>query len=57
MASADRERENIQSPQNLVKLVSLQITHHKLSNDINDSSNGFTDQMIFTVKVLVNLAE
>jgi hypothetical protein len=57
MASTDREREKIQSPQNSVKLASSQRARRKISNDVNDSSNGVTDQKIFMVKVLVNLAQ
>jgi hypothetical protein len=57
MASTDREREKIQSPQNSVKLALSRRACHKLSNDVNGSSNGVTDQKIFAVKVLVNLAQ
>jgi hypothetical protein len=57
MASTDREREKIQSPQNSVKLASSRRARHKISNDVNDSSNRVTDQKIFMVKVLVNLAQ
>jgi hypothetical protein len=57
MVSADKEREKIQIPQNSVELASSHRVCHKISNDVNDSSNGVTDQNIFTVKVLVNLAQ
>jgi hypothetical protein len=57
MASIDREREKIQSPQNSVKLASSRRARRKISNGVNDSSNRVTDQKIFTVKVLVNLAQ
>jgi hypothetical protein len=57
MASTDREREKIQSLQSSVKLASSRRACHKISNDVNGSSNGVTDQKIFTVKVLVNLAQ
>jgi hypothetical protein len=53
MASIDREREKIQSPQNSVKLASSQRVRHNISNDVN----GVTDQNISAVKFLVNLAQ
>jgi hypothetical protein len=53
MASVDREREKIQSPQNSVKLASSQRACCKISNDVNGSSNEVTDQNIF----VVNLAQ
>jgi hypothetical protein len=56
MTLADREREKIQSPQNSVKLASSRRARHKIFNDVNDSSNRVTDQKLFAVKVLVNLA-
>jgi hypothetical protein len=56
MASADREREKNQSPQNSVKLESSRRECRKISNDVNGSLNGVIDQNIFVVKVLVNLA-
>ena len=43
MASTNREREKIQSPQNLVKVASSQRACHKISNGVNDSPNGVTD--------------
>jgi hypothetical protein len=57
MASADREREKIQSLQNLVKLTSSRRVCRNISNGVNGSSNGVTDRKIFAVKVLVNLAQ
>jgi hypothetical protein len=51
MASTDREREIIQISQNLVKMTLSRRSHHNISNDANESSNGFTDQKIFAVKV------
>jgi hypothetical protein len=57
MASADKERAKTQSLQSSMKSVSSQRVSRKLSNGVNDSSNGVTDQKIFTVKVLVNLAQ
>jgi hypothetical protein len=56
MASTYTEREKIQSPKNSVKLASSQSACHKISNDVNVSSNRVMDQKIFTIKVLVNLA-
>jgi hypothetical protein len=56
MASANREREKIQSRQNVVKLSSSRTMFFKISNDVNGSSNEATHQNIFIVKVLVNLA-
>jgi hypothetical protein len=55
MASVDREREKNQSPQNSVKFQSLQRAHHNIFNGVNESSNGFTNQTIFVVNILVNL--
>jgi hypothetical protein len=57
MALVDKERENIQIHQNSVKLASSQRARRKISNDVNNSSNRVTDQKIFTVKGLVNLAQ
>jgi hypothetical protein len=51
MASADREREKIQSSQNSVKMTLSRRARHKISNGANDSSNRVTDRKIFTVKV------
>jgi hypothetical protein len=45
MASTDGEREKIQSPQNSAKLASSRRACHKISNDVNGSSNGVTDQI------------
>jgi hypothetical protein len=56
MASADRENEHIQSPQNSVKLASSLRACQNISNGVMRSSNGVTDQKIFAVKFLVNLA-
>jgi hypothetical protein len=57
MASADREREKIESPQKSMKFASSRRARHNISNDVNILSNRVTDQKIFTVKVLVNLAQ
>jgi hypothetical protein len=51
MASVDREREKIQSPQKSVKVASSRRAHRKISNDVNDLLNRVTDRNIFTVKV------
>jgi hypothetical protein len=40
-----------------VKLASSRRARHKLSNGVNDLSNRVTDQNIFVVNVLVNLAQ
>ena len=56
MASTDREREKIKSPQNSMKLTSSRRACHDISNDIKISSNGIMDQKISAVKFLVNLA-
>jgi hypothetical protein len=50
MASEDREREKIQSPQNSMKMELSQSTRCKISNSINNSSNIVTDRKIFMVK-------
>jgi hypothetical protein len=57
MTLTDREKEKIQSPQKSVKLESSRRERHNISNGVNKSSNRVTDQKIFTVKVLVNLAQ
>jgi len=57
MASADIEREKIQSPQNLVKLTLWRRMLCKISNNVKGSSNIVTYQNIFVVNVLVNLAQ
>jgi hypothetical protein len=57
MASTGGEKEKIQSPQNSTKLASSRRACHKISNDVNGSSNRVTDRKIFAVKVLVNLAQ
>jgi hypothetical protein len=57
MASADREREKIQSPQNSVKLASSQRVRRNIYNGVNGSSNGVMNQNIFTVKLLVKISQ
>jgi hypothetical protein len=52
-----RERKKIQSPQISKKLTPSRRACRKLSNGVNGSSNGGTNQKIFTVKVLVKLAQ
>jgi hypothetical protein len=57
MDSTNREREKIQSNQNLVKLASSRRARCKICNDVNESSNRVTDRKIFAVNFLVNLAQ
>jgi hypothetical protein len=51
MASTDRERENIQSSQNSMKVKSLRRVRRNISNGANNLPNEVTDRKIFAVKV------
>jgi hypothetical protein len=51
MASADREKEKLQSSQNLVKITLSRRARHNISNEANNSSNKVTYLNIFVVKI------
>jgi hypothetical protein len=57
MASTDREREKIQSSQNMVKMTSSRRVCRNLSNEASDLSNEVTDQKDNHGQSLLNLAQ
>jgi hypothetical protein len=57
MASADREREKIQSPQNSVKVASSRRARHKISNGINELIKQSYGSKDIHGQSLVNLAQ